>query len=307
MPACSSTASWFPHEGPQLPRPHGGMNAPNQSPQPDPTPRNERLQRWIAALLSALLHVLFLLLVLYAARQEVVTTPQGAAGGGRVRVNFLGEPAESPETQAPPSPAPSAPPKPATREVRKPEPPRKPVAQAKYILRVEEPQPEASTRPSDTAGKDAVRPPASSPAQAQRRPHEWTGRPPGMLEEETGPAVSGPSRGPANKPGRGHDLDAAEPSVEVGGYQIIYDLLAEERLRSWKEQGMEEISFPLPGLRSRMVCPLEIALRRGSGKCRLLDPADPQMQGIGDARQVVVVVAVYHLGELVWRGPGPYR
>ena len=70
---------------------------------------------------------------------------------------------------------------------------------------------------------------------------------------------------------------------------------------------MEEISFPLPGLRQRMVCPVEIALRRGSGKCRLLEPTDPQMQEIGDARQVVVVMYVYRRGELVWRGPGPYR
>ena len=50
-----------------------------------------------------------------------------------------------------------------------------------------------------------------------------------------------------------------------------------------------------------------ITLRRGSGKCRLLEPTDPQMQEIGDARQVVVVMYVYRRGELVWRGPGPYR
>ena len=49
------------------------------------------------------------------------------------------------------------------------------------------------------------------------------------------------------------------------------------------------------------------SLRRGSGKCRLLEPTDPQMQEIGDARQVVVVMYVYRRGELVWRGPGPYR
>ena len=95
--------------------------------------------------------------------------------------------------------------------------------------------------------------------------------------------------------------------MDIGGFQIIYDLLAEERLRTWQAAGMKEISFPLPGLRQRMVCPVEIALRRGSGKCRLLEPTDPQMQEIGDARQVVVVMYVYRRGELVWRGPGPYR
>ena len=48
-------------------------------------------------------------------------------------------------------------------------------------------------------------------------------------------------------------------------------------------------------------------LRRGSGRCRLLDPNDPEMRAIGDAREVVVVMAVYRRGELVWRGPGAYR
>ena len=28
---------------------------------------------------------------------------------------------------------------------------------------------------------------------------------------------------------------------------------------------------------------------------------------IGDARQFVIVMYVYRYGELLWRGPGPYR
>ena len=147
---------------------------------------------------------------------------------------------------------------------------------------------------------------SGSPAYAQRNPR-WTGRPPGLLEEDLGPRDAGTTGGAAEDPGTQRDMSGGEPSMDIGGFQIIYDLLAEERLRTWQAAGMKEISFPLPGLRQRMVCPVEIALRRGSGKCRLLEPTDPQMQEIGDARQVVVVMYVYRRGELVWRGPGPYR
>ena len=56
-----------------------------------------------------------------------------------------------------------------------------------------------------------------------------------------------------------------------------------------------------------MVCPLEIARRRESGACRLLDPDDPEMSGIGDAREVISMHRVYRRGELVWRGPRAYR
>ena len=117
----------------------------------------------------------------------------------------------------------------------------------------------------------------------------------------------GRSHGPANLQGSQNDMSQGEPSMEVGGYQIVYDLLGEARLRGWIEQGMKEVSIPLPGTRQRMVCPAEVALRRGSSKCRLLDPGDPEMQAIGDAREVITVMYVYRRGELVWRGPGPYR
>ena len=98
-----------------------------------------------------------------------------------------------------------------------------------------------------------------------------------------------------------------EPNMQVGGYQIIYDLLAEQRLRTWMEHGLKELSIPLPGTRYLMVCPAEVALRRASSKCRLLDPDDPELADIRDARQVITVMYVYHRGEMVWRGPGPYH
>ena len=257
-------------------------------------PRIERLQRWIAALLSVLLHVLFVLILLWSAK-VVVTQPQGASSGGRVRVNFVGESAQpEPSPPVPPSPTPPREPRPAT-QVQKPEPvrPRKPVLEATYIEPPPTPQPEqrASQAPQ---------------VPGQRRPQAWTGRPPGLLEEDVADD-EGQSRGPANRQGNQNDLSAGEPSMEVGGYQIVYDLLGEERLRGWIGQGMKEVSIPLPGTRQRMVCPAEVALRRGSSKCRLLEPNDPEMEAIGDAREVITVMYVYRRGELVWRGPGPYR
>jgi hypothetical protein len=54
-----------------------------------------------------------------------------------------------------------------------------------------------------------------------------------------------------------------------------------------------------------MVCPLEVALRRGSSECRMVDPDSPQLKVIGDARDVINIQRVYHLGEMVWSGPGP--
>ncbi|KAF1708516.1 hypothetical protein CSC70_12765, partial [Pseudoxanthomonas kalamensis DSM 18571] len=141
---------------------------------------------------------------------------------------------------------------------------------------------------------------------ARRRPELW-GRPPGMLAQTDTPTDAGRAQGSARSEGYGQDIHAAEPSMQVGGYQIVYDLRNENRLRGWRDEGMTEISFPLPGMRQFMVCPLEIALRRGSGGCRLAEPNDPELDSIGDARKVVTVVRVYHRGDLVWRGPGAYR
>ena len=101
-----------------------------------------------------------------------------------------------------------------------------------------------------------------------------------MLDEDVSDD-DGPTRGPVNRQGHWNDMAAGEPAMEVGGYQIVYDLLAEQRLRTWMEQGMKELSIPLPGTRYLMVCPAEVALRRESSKCRLLDPGDPEMEGIG--------------------------
>ena len=89
--------------------------------------------------------------------------------------------------------------------------------------------------------------------------------------------------------------------------RVYYDLRNELRIAEWQAQGMKEIAFPLPGRRDLMVCALEIVATRGSGGCRLVQPGDPELAAIGDARDVVNVMRIYRRGELIWRGPGVYR
>lgn len=261
---------------------------------------------WIAALVSALLHLLLVLLLLLASK-PTVTTPQGAVSGGRMKVDFVGQPRES---KAPPSPRPS----PAPRRVQ-----RRPAASPVRSTLVRQadqpvPPPDAAAQPDSIATPDTqddathsqTQAPAAS-APVERRPETWTGRPPGLLERDTAPNDEGMANSTAINRGSRNDAAAGAPSLDVGGYQVVYDLRSETLLRAWQGQGMKEISIPLPGTQYRMVCPLEIAIRRGSGKCRLLDPYSPEMQAIGDGREVINMVQVYRQGELVWRGPGPYR
>lgn len=274
---------------------------------------NERRDRCAAVLISALLHVLMVLLLLHS-NPPLVSTPQGASGGGRVKVDFVGE--------APPSPSPRQvtpqdKPNKATRAQPKPTTPRrsdnrKPVAEARYIEPPSEPEQQEQPTPQQ-AQTPAAPPPAASPSDTvPRRQQSWTGRPPGSLERTTAQDDHGRSAGQGNDSGRRVDRSAGAPAMEVGGYQIVYDLLSEEKLRAWMDgakqvDGKKEISIPLPGTTWLMVCPAEVALRRGSSKCRMLAADAPELQDIGDARQFVIVMYVYRYGELLWRGPGPYR
>ncbi len=274
---------------------------------------HERRDRWVAVLVTALLHLLMLLLLLHSS-SPVVSSPQGSSGGGRVKVDFVGEapPSAQPREVPPqdkPSQTPRAQPKPVTH--RRSEH-RKPVPEARYIEPPSEPEPEEPQTATQAQTPAAPAPTASPPETVQRRPQSWTGRPPGSLERTTAPDDHGRSAGPGNDSGRRIDRSAGEPAMEVGGYQIVYDLLSEEKLRAWMDgakvvDGKKELSIPLPGTTWRMVCPAEVALRRGSSKCRMLQAGSPELQDIGDAREFVIVMYVYRYGELLWRGPGPYR
>ena len=270
--------------------------------------RAERLQPWIAAASSALLHALFLFLLLHAST-ITLSSPQGASSGGRVKVDFIGQPRQD-------SPRPPVPPTGTQARNERPKP-RKPVrpvtvtspTQAALVTRADNPlPPDEKPQPpaEDAAGQPRPTPaPASASAPDAYRSAHW-GQPPGLLARETAPVNRGANHGAAS-------YDVAVPGVggqstmQAGGHQIYYDLLREAQLRGWRDGGMTELSFPLPGLRQLMVCPLQIVLKRGSGGCRLVEPDDPGLAAIGDAREVVIVMRVYRRGELVWRGPGVYK
>ena len=276
---------------------------------PPARPRIERLQPWLAALVSALLHVLMLAILMWAKPPPVFTDPQGAASGGRIRVDFIGQPQPDPpqpeELQATPPPLPPAP-------VRRLDPqelldPDRLLLAADPDPQPEQPEPRPQPVPQPPAQRTAQAEAAPARSPLRQPPHPWNGRPPGMVEETTTEFDDGRNGGMANSEGRRDQPNAGSQVMDVGGYQVIYELLAEQTLRDWMEQGMTELAIPLPGTRQRMVCPAEVALRREGSKCRMVDPASPEMIGIGDAREVISVRYVYHLGELVWRGPGPYR
>lgn len=279
-------------------------------------PWTERLQPWIAALVSTLVQVLMLLLLMLAST-PIVTAPQGAGGGSRMKVDVLGETRQVEQpAKTPPSPAP-----------QKPKRPRKPATspvRSTLVRHSDDPVPDETdthtTAPAvptpqsqlpeawDLAAQRPARTPSSSPpAAAERRPETWTGRPPGMLDEDVADADEGMADSAAVNRGNGRNPDASGPGLGVGGYMVYYDLRSETQLRAWIAQGMKELFIPLPGTRDYMVCEAEIALRRGSGKCRLLHPDSPELKDIGDAREVINMMDVYHRGERVWHGPGPYR
>jgi hypothetical protein len=254
----------------------------------------ERWQHWIAVLLSGLLHLLLLLLVMLTP-PITVAPPQGAAaGGGRMAVDFIGATPPQP-TLTPPVKKP-----PAAKSAKKKAPASR--VQATRVAVAEDPLPPDEEDEAAQA-QAAAAPPPPTP---QRRPHVW-GQPPGMLPQETAPENAGLANSPSIDRGSGNNASGRDTSLEVGGYQVYYDLRNDVKLRAWRDQGMTEIFLPLPGIRKYMACPLETALRRESGPCRLVDPEAPEMKAIGDARDVIDMQKVYRRGELVWSGPGPYR
>lgn len=264
--------------------------------------RLERLQPWIAALASVLLHALILLLAM-TSEPLVMSNPEGSAGGSRIEVEYIDvtNPIPSPPEVPPATPTPP-------RERMPPRPDADQPASSSRLQVVEvdqapEPLPTQASEP-----RDRTTPPAASNRPVPQRPQQqaW-GQPPGMLREQHAAVNTGPAPSPATQRGRRYNASAAEPNMEAGGYQVLYDVLSEERMRAWRDEGVTELFLPLPGTRQYMVCPLETALRRESGPCRLLDPDDPEMANIGDARRVITMERVYRQGQLLWRGPGAYR
>lgn len=261
---------------------------------PEAEARVERLQHWFAVLFSAALHVLLLLIALWSS-PVTVTPPQGSAAGSRMAVQFIGA------TPPQPTPGPPIPVKPASKAAQSPATSR---VQSTPTPRAVDPVPPDA--PDDAAQGQTQAAPATSPQLPQPRSRTW-GQPPGMLPQNLAAENAGMARSTATQRGSGNDASSATPSMEVGGYQVYYDLRSETRLRTWRDRGMTEVFMPLPGTRRFMVCPLETALRRESGPCRLLEPDSPELANIGDAREAINMQKVFKLGEEVWSGPGAYR
>ncbi len=280
-----------------------------------PTHRTARaadafLDRWqsrIGMLSSVLVHVLFLLILLHAAKTRFAPLQSGGMGGARVKMEFIGQPPQG--EKGPPAPA-----APAidAQMTERPRPARKPspvqatqAAKADARITPDADRPLRPT-PDDSAGRSSNAPPLAGDPAGRRRDIP-AGQAPGLLARETAPVNNGADRGESRSQSPGPAGPGREPSVNVDGHQIYYDVRSETRLLEWQAQGMTELYFPLPGRRDYMVCPLEIVVRRGSGGCRLVRPDDPELAKIGDARKAVNVVQVYRRGELIWSGPGFYR
>lgn len=261
--------------------------------------RGDRIQRVAATVATLLLHLLLVLLALWVA-PLVMTSPDGASGGARIEVEYIDLPHDIPSPPEFPRQAQDSTPEPlpAPPEEQRPDSTR---LQVTTVEQADLPPPSEAERPSR-----ASPPPPGRPSPDRARRQAW-GQPPGMLPDAHAPVNAAPTPSPAVYQGRRYSASPSESSLEVGGFQVIYDLVADTRLREWRDQGMTELWLPLPGVRQLMVCPLETTLRRGSGPCRVVEPDDPALEGIGDARKVISMERVYRHGEPLWLGPGPYR
>lgn len=263
--------------------------------------RGDRVERVAAIVVTLLLHALLVAFALWVA-PLVMSNPEGSAGGARIDVEFIDLPNDIPSPPEFPRQAPDPAPTPRPEQPR--DPAQRPDAtrlQTTLVIEPGQPPPTEAERP-----REAAPPPPSRPPTERASRQAW-GQPPGMLPDNHAPVNAAPTPSPATYQGRRYNASPSESNLEVGGFQVLYELVADIRLREWRDQGMTEVWLPLPGVRQLMVCPLETALRRDSGPCRLVEPDDPALDAIGDARVVLNMERVYRRGEPLWMGPGPYR
>ena len=262
--------------------------------------RTERVQRWAVALLTVLLHALFALFLMAPPTPITMTTPAGQAGGSAMEVTLIDESLSLPSPAPPPEPEPPH---------RKPQRPKKP-----KTSRVIAPTPVVQAvipMPSEVADS-SVTPPEpltteDEPPETSEPPaHDWS-PPTRMRQDDNARANAALAAKLGGNRGRSNNAVPVGTNMGVDGFNVYYDLFDEDRLRAWRKQGITELFLPMPGTYRIMVCPLEVALRRGSGACRMVEMDSPELKSIGDAREVIHIQRVYHLGEQVWSGPGPYR
>lgn len=265
--------------------------------------RTERAQRWAAALLTVLLHVLLVLFLMSPPTPITMTTPQGQAGGSVMEVTLIDESLSQP----PPAP------EPMHRKAvyhKKPKTsraiahiPSTPVVQSAIPM----PPKVADTSNTPTVPPAAEPEPPDAPRDTAQRPsNEW--RPPPVVRlDDNARANAALAAKLGRNRGRSNNAAPVGTNMGVDGFHVYYDLIDENRLLAWRKQGITELFLPLPGTWRLMVCPLEVALRRGSGECRMVEMDSPELKSIGDALEVIDIQQVYHLGDKVWSGPGEYR
>lgn len=278
-------------EGPPRPSLADGVSGTPSNAIDEPQDRTERVHRWMAALVTALLHGLLLLLML-SEPPITVTPPAGGSGGSRIDVTLLDDSTSPPPAEPEPpahKPVPHKKPK-APHAIKRPL--STPVVQATEPLPPE--APDTSTEPPDTPRRAAE---VDFPART----------PPGVRPDDAARASAALAAKLGSNGGQSDNPAPSGPNMGVDGFHVYYDLFNETRLREWRDKGMTELFLPMPGTRRLMVCPLEVALRRGYGECRMVEFDSPELKRIGDAREVINIQRVYQLGNMVWSGPGPYR
>jgi len=251
----------------------------------------------MAALVSVLLHGL-LFVVMMRDPPITMAMQQAEAGSSAMSVTLI-------DPTLPPSPTEPVPPAHARARPKKPKAPRPPPTPVEQAT-VPMPAEVADTGESTNASPDTAPEPTEAPRETARPPHAW-GQPPGMDANAIANAALAAKLGSYRGRGNTNAPPPVGPDMAVDGFQVYYELANETRLRAWRAQGMTELFLPMPGSLRLMVCPLEVALRRGSSACRMVEPDSPQLKVIGDARDVITIQRVYQLGDLVWSGPGPYR
>jgi hypothetical protein len=282
-------------EGPPRPSLAEGLSGTPSHAIDEPLDRTERVHRWTAALVTALLHGLLFLLMLMEP-PITVTPPPGGSGGSRIDVTLLDDSTSPPPAEPEPpahKPVPRKKPK-APHAIKRPQ--STPVVQATEPLPPE--APDTSTEPPT--------PPPDTPRRAEV---DFPSRPPpGVHPDDAARANAALAAKLGNNGGQSNNTaPPVGPNMGVDGFHVYYDLVNETRLRAWRDKGMTELFLPMPGTRRLMVCPLEVALRRGYGECRMVEFDAPELEHIGDAREVINIERVYQLGDMVWSGPGPYR
>jgi hypothetical protein len=250
--------------------------------------RTRRVHRWTAALVTALVHMLLVLLVTRPPDPITTATPHGG-GGSRMDVTLLDE------ARPPPPHDPAL----TVRQPARPKAPRA-IQRPPVVQGVVPMSPEAA----DTS----TVPPAAAPEPPEtRRDTAEVGFPMRTRSDDAAQANAALAAKLSRNRGQSDDAPPVGPNMGVDGFEVYYNLVDETRLRAWRDQGMTELFLPMPGTRRLMVCPLEVALRRGSGACRMVEMDSPELKTIGDAREVIGVQRVYQRGDLVWSGPGRYR